>query len=236
MLGFTYGDAQGIAPKARIAVYKACWRKICTLTDTLAAIDVSIFDGVDILSISMGKSSPKPFYNDVYMISTLKAAQNDIFVTFGARNMGSTPSTVFNSAPWVTTIGSSTIDRTYPTKVQLENGEQVPNNSLCCGKSVTDDAFSLQFYSTCIYDNILSDSIKGKILICNASDIAADAIAFTITEAQGVGYIQLNVKGDEDLSIPLIWNLPTVSISYVHSVDFLLYISSSENATARLIF
>ncbi|KAL7204115.1 hypothetical protein ACSBR2_017226 [Camellia fascicularis] len=230
MLGFTYGDAQGIAPKARIAVYKACWRKICTLTDTLAAIDVTIFDGVDILSISMGKSSPKPFYNDVYMISMLKAAQNDIFVTFGVGNMGLTPSTVFNSAPWVTTIGSSTIDRTYPAKVQLENGEQVPNNSLCCGKSVTDDAFSLQFYSTCIYDNIPSDSIKGKILICNASDIAADAIAFTITEAQGVGYIQLNVKGDEDLNLGLIFD-----IDGVEYIDFLCTLNYSASQLYKIV-
>ncbi|KAL7204116.1 hypothetical protein ACSBR2_017227 [Camellia fascicularis] len=131
----------------------------------------------------MGNNSPKPFYNDVYMISTLKTAQNDIFVTFGTGNMGLTPSTIVNSAPWVTTVGSNTIDRTYPAKVRLGNGEQVPDNSLYCGKSVTDDVFPLQFYSTCTYENIPSDSIKGKILICNASDIAADAIAFTITEA-----------------------------------------------------
>ncbi|XP_028060656.1 subtilisin-like protease SBT1.6 isoform X1 [Camellia sinensis] len=108
----------------------------------------------------MGNNSPKPFYNDVYMISTLKAAQNDIFVTFGAGNMGSMPSTVVNSAPWVTTVGSNTIDRTYPAKVRVENGEQVRDNFLYCGRSITDDAFPLQFYSTCTYDNIPSDSIK----------------------------------------------------------------------------
>ncbi|KAI8025120.1 Subtilisin-like protease SBT1.2 [Camellia lanceoleosa] len=204
VLGFAYGDAQGIAPKARIAVYKACWWKICTLTDTLVVIDAAIFDGVDILSVSMGNNSPKPFYNDAFMISTLKAAQNNIFVTFGAGNMGPTPSTVVNSAPWVTTVGSSTIDKTYPAKVRLENGEQVPANSLYCGKSVTDDAFSLKFYNICTYDNIISKSMKGKILICNASDIDVDSIAFTVAKAQGVGYIQLNVGGDKDLSIPLI--------------------------------
>ncbi|KAI8024703.1 Subtilisin-like protease SBT1.6 [Camellia lanceoleosa] len=154
-----------LAPKARIAVYKVCWWQICTLTDTLAAIDAAIFDGVDILSVSMKNNSPKPFYNDVYTISTLKTAQKDIFVTFGAGNMGLTPSTIVNSASWVTTVGSSTIDRTYLAKVRLRNGEQVPHNSLYCGKSVTDDAFPLQFYNTCTYDNIPSDSIKGKILI-----------------------------------------------------------------------
>ncbi|KAL7204110.1 hypothetical protein ACSBR2_017223 [Camellia fascicularis] len=70
----------------------------------------------------MGNNSPKPFYNDVYMISTLKTAQNDIFVTFGTGNMGLTPSTIVNSAPWVTTVGSNTIDRTYPAKDFLQGG------------------------------------------------------------------------------------------------------------------
>jgi subtilisin family serine protease len=53
---------QGIAPRARIAVYKACWlrpgdlRASCNTSDLANAIDMAVADGVDVINYSVGSS------------------------------------------------------------------------------------------------------------------------------------------------------------------------------------
>ena len=53
-------ESQGIAPRARVAVYKACWlkpgevRATCATSDLVRAIDDAVADGVDIINYSIG--------------------------------------------------------------------------------------------------------------------------------------------------------------------------------------
>ena len=62
IFGTFFGRAEGIAPKARIAVYKACWlrpeatRASCNTSDLANAIDLAVADGVDIINYSVGSS------------------------------------------------------------------------------------------------------------------------------------------------------------------------------------
>ena len=53
----------GIAPRARIAVYKICWvggdvADGCSTADSVKAIDDAVADGVDVINYSVGSSTP----------------------------------------------------------------------------------------------------------------------------------------------------------------------------------
>ncbi|OAY68215.1 Subtilisin-like protease SBT3.3 [Ananas comosus] len=76
------GNARGGAPRARLAIYKACWgrRIACGGAALLAAIDDAINDGVDILSLSLGGPEEIP--------GTLHAVAKGITVVFSAGNDG----------------------------------------------------------------------------------------------------------------------------------------------------
>ncbi|URE16245.1 Peptidase inhibitor I9 [Musa troglodytarum] len=123
LFGFANGTARGMASRARIAMYKACWGYgSCSSADILAAMEMAIKDGVDILSLSIGSNIDAP--------GAFAAVRNGIFVACAAGNNGPTESTVTNTSPWITTVGAGTIDRKFPARVTLGNGEVYVGESL----------------------------------------------------------------------------------------------------------
>ncbi|KAK3006972.1 hypothetical protein RJ639_015573 [Escallonia herrerae] len=58
-MGLAEGIARGGVPSSRIAIYKVCWYRVCSLADILAAFDDAIADGVDIISVSLGSRIKK---------------------------------------------------------------------------------------------------------------------------------------------------------------------------------
>lgn len=53
--------AVGAAPHAHLTIYKASDDIACVEVDILAALDVTVEDGVDVLSISLGSITPVSF-------------------------------------------------------------------------------------------------------------------------------------------------------------------------------
>ncbi|WRX33154.1 Peptidase S8/S53 domain - like 10 [Theobroma cacao] len=118
--GFAVGLARGMAPRARIAVYKVCWASGCLLSDVCKAFESAITDGVDIISLSLG-SSCLPFYLDLLSILSFRAFSHGIFIAASAGNEGPTLATVANVPPWITTVGAGTVDRDFPATIHLKN-------------------------------------------------------------------------------------------------------------------
>lgn len=123
MLGLGLGTARGGVPAARVAIYKICWSNGCADEDILAAFDEAISDGVDIISLSVGGSTAKNYFEDSIAIGSYHAMKNGILASISAGNSGPEYFTTTNVAPWSLGVAASTVDRKYVTNVKLGNNE-----------------------------------------------------------------------------------------------------------------
>jgi subtilisin family serine protease len=114
IFGARVGETSGLAPRARIAVYKACWlrpgegRASCATSDLARAIDDAVADGVDLINYSVGSletdlTAPED-------LALLNAAEAGVLSIVAAGNDGPNNYTIGSpsSAPWVLTVGAST--------------------------------------------------------------------------------------------------------------------------------
>ena len=116
LFGTLVGDIEGIAPKARVAVYKACWlrpgttRASCNTSDLANAIDAAVADGVDIINYSVGSSLTRTTAPDD--LALLAAAKAGVLAIVAAGNEGPNPGTIGSPAggPWVLTVAASSRD------------------------------------------------------------------------------------------------------------------------------
>ncbi|KAL0362542.1 UNVERIFIED_CONTAM: Subtilisin-like protease SBT5.3 [Sesamum calycinum] len=181
VFGFGNGTAKGGSPRARVAAYKVCWPPVggneCFDADILAAFDIAIHDGVDVLSVSLGGDAV-PFYNDSVAIGSFHAVKHGIVVVCSAGNSGPDAGTVSNVAPWQITVGASTMDRQFPSYVLLGNkmrfrGESLSAKSLpknksfpiISAKSAKSANASADEAALCKAGTLDPKKVKGKILI-----------------------------------------------------------------------
>ncbi|KAJ0775326.1 putative cucumisin [Helianthus annuus] len=127
--GNAKGTAAGIVPLAHVAVYKVCTDVKCSESAIIAGLDAAVEDGVDVLSLSLGIDSV-PLYQDGIAIGAFTAIQKGIFVACAAGNSGPSNSTLSNEAPWILTVGASTIDRKIVASVSLGNKDVLDGQSL----------------------------------------------------------------------------------------------------------
>ncbi|XVE57550.1 hypothetical protein DITRI_Ditri04bG0099400 [Diplodiscus trichospermus] len=131
--GFNYGHASGMAPGARIAVYKALYTFGGYMSDVVAAVDQAVEDGVDILSLSVGVSSVPPGLSAVLNVLDMEllfATKAGVLVVQAAGNGGPSTSSVISISPWITSVAASITDRKYNTTILLGNGQSFSGTGL----------------------------------------------------------------------------------------------------------
>ena len=114
LLGTRLARVSGIAPRAQVAIYKACWlqpgttQATCATSDLTRAIDDAVADGVDIISYSVGSLETDITTPDD--LALLHALDAGVLTVVAAGNDGPNLYTIGSpsSDPWVLTTAAST--------------------------------------------------------------------------------------------------------------------------------
>lgn len=183
----------GIAPRAHIMSYKVCGDQGCFQSDSVAAIQESIDDGVDVInfSISGGKS---PFA-DAVELAFLDAYNAGVFVAASAGNAGPAPDTTDHRGPWVTTVAASTSNRQFQTTLSLTATQGATLNLV--GSSVTrgvatDTPVVMPVSDPACLGPFAPGSLTGKLVVCQRLGGARILKSFAVEAGGAVGMILVN--------------------------------------------
>lgn len=239
---YASGEARGMATKARIAAYKICWSKGCFDSDILAAMDQAIADGVHIISLSVGASGHAPPYNiDSIAIGSFGATRHGIIVSCSAGNSGPGSYTATNIAPWILTVGASTIDREFPADVILGDGRVFKGVSLYSGDPLVDIKLPLVYAKDIgnryCYAGILPPSkVTGKIVVCDRGGNARVEKGSAVNLAGGLGMILANTEDSGEELIADSHLLPATMVGQIAGDKIKEYIKLSQFPTATIVF
>jgi subtilisin family serine protease len=245
--GRDLGTVTGVAPAAKIAVYKALWSGKTTqdsggfTSDIVAAIDQAVADGVDVINYSVGSTFESPA-TDPIQLAFLSAASAGVFVSAAGGNSGPDASTLDNTSPWVTTVGATTVAPWNGTVV-LGNGQKYsgvsttvtsPTGSkpLVNGAAVKKDGVSDEDALICLANTLDPAKTAGKIVACDRGISARVDKSAEVQRAGGVGMVLLNlfdqdVVGDSHV-------VPTVHLNAPGSLSVKSYAMQAD-ATAELV-
>ncbi|MEU8000916.1 S8 family serine peptidase [Catellatospora sp. NPDC049111] len=237
------GRISGMAPAARLAVYKALYDTgeggaTGTEIDIVHAIDDAVADGVDVINYSVGDDSE---YFGAIDAAFFNAAAAGVFVSAAAGNAGPHEGTVDNSTPWVTTVAASTTDRMRARTLTLGDGAVLigaglggsgvgPVRLVSAKDSALDpnDAYNAE---RCVDGTLDPAKVTGAIVVCLRGDIARTDKSLTVARAGGVGMVLYN---DELGSLSAdTHSVPTVHIDEVDGARVLAYLATGA-ATATL--
>ncbi|KAL5714295.1 hypothetical protein ACHQM5_016276 [Ranunculus cassubicifolius] len=234
--GYATGTARGVAPGARVAMYKVLWdaeSKTSTSSDVLAGMDQAIADGVDIMSLSLGLDQT-PYFNDVISIASLSAIEKGIVVVCAAGNDGPQKSSTYNGAPWIITVGAGTIDRSFVATLTLANGLALEGTSYFpLGVYITNAPL---YYgenninkANCDQAALDRSEVRGKVVLCNGG---RDTVG-QMDELERVGAIAGIFSGDSTDADPEDYTMPGL---FLQSGDGFLvknYVKGTNNSMVK---
>ncbi len=241
--GTNLGKISGMAPAARIAVYKVCWNGDaggCSTMDSVDAIDTAVADGVDVINYSISGNGSTNL--DPVAISFLNAAAAGVFVSASAGNSGPAESTLNHNSPWVTTVAAGTHDRDGSGTVTLGNGvtyngKSAQRPALASAPVVlsTDAGLAGQDPNDvrlCALGTLDPAVVAGKIVLCDRGVVARTDKSLEVKNAGGVGMILANT-GPNSVNADLHF-VPTIHVDNIVGGEIKAYLAATAAPTASL--
>ncbi|MCL7049116.1 hypothetical protein MKW94_022595, partial [Papaver nudicaule] len=243
--GLAAGGARGGAPMSRIAVYKSCWDFGCYDVDLLAAFDDAVRDGVHIISLSLGPSSPQgDYFSDAISIGSFHATSHGILVVSSVGNEGSQGSAT-NLAPWLITVAASSTDRDFTSDVILGDGSSYKGESLALFETnastriiAASEAYTGYFTpyqsSYCLESSLNSTKARGKVLVCRHAESTSEsklAKSKIVRDVGGLGMILID-EVDKDVAIPFV--IPAAIVTSEIGDKILSYINHTRSPTTQI--
>ncbi|RWR85485.1 subtilisin-like protein protease SBT1.7 [Cinnamomum micranthum f. kanehirae] len=239
--GYAQGTAIGIAPMARVAMYKVVFNTDTiesASTDVLAGMDQAIADGVDLMSLSLAFPED-PYYVNPISLGAFAAMERGIFVSCSAGNRGPQAYTIRNGAPWITTVGAGTMDRDYAASVTLGNGSIAPFQ----GRSFFPESLYIShtplYYGhgnasieTCNNYTLDPKDVAGKIVFCSFGNVSNQMLEVNRSGAEGAIF----ATDSAQFLYPDAFYMPFVAVSLEDGEKVKEYIVASSPATVDIKF
>jgi hypothetical protein len=235
IFGIPRGTISGMAPRARVAMYKALWNDLGGFTsDLAAAIDAAVADGVDVINYSIGSSTPSlTSLDDIAFLNA--TTRGGVFVAASAGNDGPGAGTIGSpaSVPWLLTVGASTQNRTFEGSVTLGSGATFKGASVTAGTGsqlrIVDakDAGG----ELCEIGKLDPSKVAGNIVLCLRGVTDRVAKSRAILLAGGRGMVLFNPNDTQDLVTDNHW-VPSVHINNTNGLAVRAYITA-QGANAR---
>ncbi len=221
--GVAVGTVSGMAPRARVAMYKVCWsyedpagtKNSCFGGDSAAAIEQAVKDGVNVINFSIGGGGT---LTDPVSEAFRNAANSGVFVAAAAGNSGPGAS-VSHISPWLTTVAASTHNRVIHSELTLGNGAVYTGASLnnvalpatpmirsvdagVAGASTAPDSPLDRCYAASSNGGVAvldPAKVAGKIVLCTRGVIARLEKGQAVAAAGGAGMVLINSATDTGL-------------------------------------
>ncbi|CAN8256578.1 unnamed protein product [Cochlearia groenlandica] len=232
--GFGLGTIRGAAPGARIAMYKVCWQREtsgpCATADIIKAMDDAIADGVDVISISIGRPIPlltETDPNNEISYGAFYAMMRGVPVVCAAGNSGPEAYSVQNISPWIITVGATSLDRWFPTPLTLGNNVTIMARSPYKGKEKQGELVYISSASE------LTAAVQGKMVLSfmtPGGDTEMDYME-KFQYARMKGLILANKRNDV---ISVSEGMAVISVDYEHGSALFKYISSTRTPTLKI--
>jgi hypothetical protein len=244
--GQDFGTASGMAPAAKLAVYKVCWEAKdedatgCYGADSVAAIDQAVNDGVNVINFSISGSTTTTV--DAVEYAFFGAAAAGVFVAASAGNSGPDASTVAHPSPWLMTVAAST-QKPYEGTVVLGNGEEYVGAMV--SNTGVDDMSPLVYAGDvavsgaaeadakiCVPGTLDASAVTGTIVVCDRGVINRVDKSAAVKAAGGIGMVLANPT--ENSLDPDFHSVPTVHVG-VEAGNAIRTYSQAEGAMAKIL-
>jgi len=244
--GNAVGTASGMAPAASIAAYKVCWTGApgiadgCANSDSVAAINDAVLDGVDVINYSIGGTSESSVLDPVEQ--AFRGASNaGVFVANSAGNSGPGASTLDHPSPWLTTVAAATHRRAFQA-VQLGTGARYVGASTTPPLSTATPLINASVaglagakadeVALCFAGTLDPSKVTGKVVVCNRGVNARIDKSYEVKRAGGLGMVMVNtlpnsLNGD-------FHPIPSVHLNDIDGAAVTAY-AKTAGATAKIL-
>lgn len=200
--GQSLGRYGGMAPQARLAVYKACWSAPdpaddgCATADLVTAIDRATQDGVDVLNLAVSG----PHGVDTVERALLGAAEADIVTVAAAGNDGDRVYAA-HPTPWVTTVGGlvgaprqgSVVAQGGPRLTgAMVSGDPVPPSRVVLGSRAGVRGATSADARVCAPGSLDAAEVDGAVVLCERGRVGRVDKSRAVALAGGVGMVLVN--------------------------------------------
>ena len=249
--GVPMGPASGMAPRARLAAYKICYtyvdatatdgsgtRNSCFTSDSVAAIDAAVADGVHVINYSISGSPTS--VNDPVEQAFLRAATAGVFVAASAGNSGPGVA-VAHVSPWLTTVAASTHDRSLKGTVTLGNGASYTGASInttplaATPMILSTDAklaaASVSNANLCFLGALDPALVANKVVICTRGTNARVDKSAEVAAKGGKGMILVDNGAG---LVADVHSVPSVHVSAADGAAIKTYLAATAGGTAAI--